>query len=295
MIVVTTPTGQIGRPLVDELLANGSAVRVIVRDASKLDAEVRDRVDVIEGSHSDPAVLDRAFTDADAVFWLVPPEFDADPKQRYVEFARLAIAAARAHDVSHIVGVSSAGHGWHTDAGLLTAAFDMDAEFEKWCNESGTSYRALCMPWFMENMLRNVTSIRDDASYAATSAADQVLPAVATQDIAAVAAKLLTDRSWNGYDSVLVIGPDRLTPTEMAGVIGDVLGKTVTYSQLPVDAAVAGMRSHGASEGLANAMEKMFIAQNQGVYDADIAASTPTPTSFRDWCEQVLKPAVLSS
>lgn len=40
----------------------------------------------------------------------------------------------------------------------------------------------------------------------------------------------------------------------------------------------------------------MVTAQNQGIYDA--APRTPQftgPTSFRGWCENALKPAILAS
>jgi putative NAD(P)-binding protein len=68
MIVITTPTGQIGRQVLGNLLDSGEQLRVIARDPSQLPAEVRD--DIVEGSHGDAAVVDKAFAGADAVFWL---------------------------------------------------------------------------------------------------------------------------------------------------------------------------------------------------------------------------------
>ena len=44
MIVVTTPTGNIGRHVVRHLLDAGEALRLIVRDPSRLAPDVRDRV-----------------------------------------------------------------------------------------------------------------------------------------------------------------------------------------------------------------------------------------------------------
>ncbi|MFG2266427.1 hypothetical protein [Streptomyces sp. NPDC048720] len=34
-----------------------------------------------------------------------------------------------------------------------------------------------------------------------------------------------------------------------------------------------------------------FAAQDHGIYDADWATAKPTPTDFRTWCKEVLKPA----
>lgn len=76
MIVITTPTGQIGRQVLDRLLdaPDGTPpIRVIARDPARLSERARERVDVVRGSHADPAVLKEACAGADRLFWLVPP------------------------------------------------------------------------------------------------------------------------------------------------------------------------------------------------------------------------------
>ena len=74
MLVLTSPTGQIGRQVLDRVLDHREPIRVIARDPGRLPTRVRERVDVVQGSHGDPDVIDRAFAGADAVFWLVPPD-----------------------------------------------------------------------------------------------------------------------------------------------------------------------------------------------------------------------------
>ena len=88
MIVITTPTGNIGRHVVRHLLDAGEPIRVVARDPAKLPQAVRDQVEVVEGSHGDAAVLDRAFSGADAVFWLCPPTPSATPDAQTVDFTR---------------------------------------------------------------------------------------------------------------------------------------------------------------------------------------------------------------
>lgn len=51
MIVVTTPTGPIGRHVVQDLLAAGESVRVIARDSSRLPQEVTAQVEEIGRAH----------------------------------------------------------------------------------------------------------------------------------------------------------------------------------------------------------------------------------------------------
>jgi len=50
MIVITTPTGQIGRQVLGHLLESGEQLRVIARDPSQLPAGVREDLDIVEGS-----------------------------------------------------------------------------------------------------------------------------------------------------------------------------------------------------------------------------------------------------
>ncbi|GAA4618510.1 NAD(P)H-binding protein [Actinoallomurus liliacearum] len=288
MFVITTPTGQIGSQLVRQLLDQDKEVRVIVRDASRLDDTVRERVETIDGSHDDPAVLDKALPGAEALFWLVPPNPQAPSAEaHYLSFARAGAAAIARHDVGHVVGVSSAGHGWPTPAGVLSAAFAMDAELGR----SGAAYRALSMPFYMENLLRQLDAICGQGAFYLTCAGDLPLASIATRDIAGIAADLLTGRSWTGQESLPVFGPDRMTPDGMAEVISQELGRPVTYRRMSMDDYASLLRSGGAGDQAVKDLTEAFAAQDQGIYDADWATAKPTATDFRTWCREVLKPA----
>jgi uncharacterized protein YbjT (DUF2867 family) len=53
MIVITAPTSTIGRQVLENVLKDGEPVRVIARDPSRLPKQIRDRVEVVKGSHGD--------------------------------------------------------------------------------------------------------------------------------------------------------------------------------------------------------------------------------------------------
>ena len=107
MIVVTTPTGQIGRRVVQTLLAANENVRVIARDPDRLPPAVRERADVVQGEHIDPAVTLRAFEGAAAVFHVVPPETSApDVRAHYRAFAEAAAPALTARGVGRVVAAA---------------------------------------------------------------------------------------------------------------------------------------------------------------------------------------------
>jgi uncharacterized protein YbjT (DUF2867 family) len=290
MIVITTPTGQIGRQVIDRLLGTREMIRVIARDPSRLSPQVRDRVSVVPGSHGESDVVTKAFTGADCVFWLVPPNARADsPERYYLDFTRPACEAIKNQGVRRVVGVSTLGHGYHGKAGVLSAALAMDGLIER----TGTGYRALAMPFFMENLLRQAQAIRDQGMFLLANAADRPLPTIATRDIAAVAAPLLLDGSWTGQASVPVASPDDLAPAEMAQVMSEVLGRTIRFQQVPLADFKAMALQSGASEERAQSMVDMIEAQNHGIYDSEPRDRySPAPTSFRQWCQDTLKPAL---
>jgi uncharacterized protein YbjT (DUF2867 family) len=290
MIVITTPTGSIGQQVLANVLAADEPIRVIARDPSHLSAEVRERVEVVQGSHGDADVVDRAFAGADSVFWLVPPDPQATSVvAAYVDFSRPACAAFARHGVPRVVGVSALGRGVPGNAGYVSASLAMDDLIAA----SGVSYRALTNPSFMDNLLRQVPAIRDQGMFFSPISADRKLPTVANRDIASAAARLLLDRSWSGVDSVPLLGPEELSNDDMAQIISGVLGKPVRFQQVPGEAFKAQLTGFGMSEPMAQGMLDMMTAKDAGLDNAE--PRTPeasTPTSFRQWCEEVLAPAV---
>lgn len=288
MIVVTTPTGQIGSQVVQKLLERESEIRVIARDPSRLDADVRRGVDVIEGSHDDPSVLDAALSGADALFWLIPPNpFAPSAQEHYVTFARAGAAAVERHRVGRVVGVTSAGHGYPHQAGVLSAAFAMDDVLRS----SGSAYRALSLPFYMENVMDQLSSLEEHGVLAMTCAPDLPLASIATRDIATAAADLLADPTWTGQEDLPLFGPDRLTPREMTAILAEELERPVSYQHLSMDDFRGMLRSHGAQEQTISDLASMFAAQDGGIYDEDWKIARLGATDFRTWCREVLVPA----
>jgi uncharacterized protein YbjT (DUF2867 family) len=294
MIVITAPTGNIGHHVVQELLAAGEKLRLVLRDATKLPEGVRSQVEVVEGSHGDAAVVDRAFADADAVFWLAPPDATRTLEQAYVDFARPAATVIRRHGVKRVVSITALGRGtpWQDRAGLVTASIRMDDLLM----QTGVAFRGLAMPSFMDNVVRQAGSIKQNGLFFSPIAPGMKAPTAATRDMGAVAARLLADGTWTGQAEVPVLGPEDLSFDDMMAIASDVLGRTVRYQHITLDALKAQMLSGGMSESFAQGYVDMMRAKDEGMDNA--ALRTPessTPTSFRQWCEQVLKPAVLAT
>ncbi|MFC3572523.1 NAD(P)H-binding protein [Streptomyces yaanensis] len=296
MIVVTTPTGQIGSKVLDFLLGAGDgvgAIRVIARDPAHLSARVRERVEVVRGSHADPDVTAKACAGADRVFWLVPPTPGTDSVEgHFRDFTEPLCEVIEHQDVERVVAVSTLGRGIAKNAGQISASLAMDERIAA----TGVHYRALCPPFLMENLLGQAEAIRSQGVFFLAGIVDRVLRTCATRDIAATAARLLLDGSWTGTGDVPLVGPDALTPEGMARVMSEVLERPVRVQQTAVADYKATMLSHGVSEAWAQGLADMVQALNDQAFYGPDAPSTPetAPTTFRGWCEEVLKPAVLA-
>ena len=292
MIVVTTPTGDIGSKLVKDLLAARQSVRVIARDPARIAPEIRGQVEIVQGSTDDEAVWMRALAEAQSVFLVVPPDFATNNiNEHYLRFTRPACKAMTVRGVKRIVSVSGLGRGIQVNAGLVTASFVKDAQIER----SGVYFRALWCPGFMENLLRQATRLKEQGMFSGPSRPDVKAPQVSTRDIAASAAKLLLDRSWTGQGGIAVLGPEDLSINDMTAVMTDVLGKSIRYQTVPAEAYKAQLMSRGASESFAQGLVEMYGAKDNGLDNHESrTAENTTPTTFRQWCNEVLKPAVFS-
>jgi uncharacterized protein YbjT (DUF2867 family) len=292
MIVITTPTGQIGGQVLENLLATGESLRVIARDPSTLPIEALSRIEVVHGSHDDPAVVNEAFVGADALFWLAPPDPHAPSVEAaFVGFTRPAAEALKNQDVKRVVGVTALGRGtpWADRAGYVTGSLAMDDLIAS----TGVSYRALTNPSFMDNIARQAEAINHQGMFFSPIAGERRLPSVATRDIAAAASRLLLDESWSGVEEVPLLGPEDLSFNDMAEIISEVLGKEVRFVQTTFEAYKDRFISFGMSEAMAQGMTDMAWAKNEGLDNGVIRTpENSTPTSFRQWSEAVLKSAV---
>jgi uncharacterized protein YbjT (DUF2867 family) len=291
MIVVTAPTGNIGKQILEKLVDGRVPVRVIVRDASRIPAALRERIEIVEGSHGDAEVVNKAFEGADSVFWLVPDDANAVVlEDSYADFSRPACEAIKQKHVKRVVYVSALGRGWKKESGLVSAslkAADLIAT-------TGVNLRVLTMPSFMDNLLSQAENIKETGVLSWPIQGDLKVPTVCTADIAATAAKFLLDDTWTGQADVPVLGPEDISMNQMAQIMSEVLGFPVRFEETSIDDFKQQMAGYGFSEAMVEGYGEMMTAKKEGMDNMVVRTpDTSTPTTFRQWCEIVLKPAVL--
>jgi uncharacterized protein YbjT (DUF2867 family) len=192
--------------------------------------------------------------------------------------------------VRRVVGVSALGRGTAVAdrAGLVSAALAMDDQIAA----TGVAFRSLALPGFMDNVLRDLDEIVDHGVYRTPLHPDLKLPHCATKDIAAAATRLLLDDTWTGQGHVAVLGPEDISSNEMAAIMGEVLGRPVRCEHTPPAQFLAGLRASGLSEAIVQGYHDMMTAKNNGLDQGEPRTpESSSPTGFRQWCEEVLKPA----
>ncbi|MDM7928820.1 NmrA family NAD(P)-binding protein [Blastomonas fulva] len=293
MIVITAPTGNIGRQVVSALLDKGVPLRLVVRDPAKLDRAWLDRAEIVKGSHADGHVLDKALDGATRIFWLVPSDVTApNAEAAYVDFSRPFGQRLAGSAVTHVVSVSALGRGWNTDAGHASASIRMDDMLAA----SGVNYVSLAAVSLMSNIARQTDLIRAQGVFYYPAPGNLKLRHVAPQDVSTIAIRKLLSPDWSGFDEIPMVGPRDLTYQEIAAIMTDVLGRKITFHEMSMADMGNMMKGNGASEGMARAMVDMLSAKNEGldhVVERSPADIVNSPTTFRQWCEGVLKPALM--
>lgn len=105
-ITVLGGTGRTGRLLVDDLLADGHRITMLVRDPAKA-ASVADRVTLIQGDIRDASAVARALAGADAVASALGPVGKDTTLLR--DTAAILVEAMPAARIPRYVGISVAG------------------------------------------------------------------------------------------------------------------------------------------------------------------------------------------
>jgi uncharacterized protein YbjT (DUF2867 family) len=215
MILVTGSTGNIGRLVVDHLLAAGATdVRALTAHPAK--AKLPPEVEVAEGYIGRVETLPAALDGVERMY-LAPLE----------DTVREVVTLAAKAGVRRIVDVAGPKDSWW---GSVEVAVE----------ESGVAWTHLEPGEFMDNYLMwaeqisTTGTVRDGYPDAAVAAID-------LDDIAAVAAVALLEDGHEGKAYPLT-GPESLSRAEMVRRIGQAIGREVPYVELSHADAVEALR-----------------------------------------------------
>ncbi len=281
-------TGNTGSIIADTLLLKGKNVRVMGRDAGRLERFVRKGAEAFRADVSDAVALTKAFSGARAAYLVLPPITSREDQERQSD----AIAkAVKESGLRYAVHLSSYGAQVPEGTGPVTGLHSSEQKLNA---ISGLNVLQLRAAYFMENNLAAIDMIRGMRIFGHALLPDVKIPMIATRDVGDYAAQRLLDLDFSGKQMRELLGERDLTMTEVTAVIARSIGKPeVRYQQFPYEQMKQALTQMGFSPKKADVYIEMFKAINAGVLAAQEprSAENCTPTSFEQFVQDVFAPA----
>jgi uncharacterized protein YbjT (DUF2867 family) len=219
-VLVTGATGRVGRVVVDLLLDAGVPVRALTHRAEAV-ATLPANVEVVTGDLTAPESLDAGLRGVSTVFlvWTAPPTSVPAVVERLATDARRVVFLSAPHQTPH---------PFFQQPNPMAALY---AEIERRLAAAGLESTILRPGMFASNaLLWWARAIRADGVVRWPYGAAETAP-VDDRDVAAVAAQTLYQDGHAGGDYVLT-GPESLSQAEQVRIIGDVVGRRITFEEL---------------------------------------------------------------
>jgi len=288
MIAILGATGNVGGKIAAILAKKDEPIRVIARSADRLRPLVGKTVTAFAGDANDSEFLVKAFTGADAVFALIPPNPTAPDFMRYAGTIGRSIAGAlESAKVKHVVYLSSVGAELADEkTGPIKGLHNMEERLNR---VKGLNVVHLRAGYFMENLLWNLDLIRSKGIAGSGIRGDLKIAMIATKDIAEYAAERLLKRDFTGTSVRYLLGERDLTLIEASGVIGSKISKPdLPYVMFPYDEAEKAMVGMGLSPDMSRTYVEMARAFNEGKIKAETRTKeNTTPTPIESFCDEV--------
>jgi uncharacterized protein YbjT (DUF2867 family) len=288
MYVILGATGNTGSIIADSLLSKGKKVRVVGRDAGRLQRFVRKGAEAFTGDTNDAVALTKAFRGARAAYLMLPPITSREDQERESDAIAKAVTES---GLPYAVYLSSYGAHVPKGTGPVTGLHSSEQKLNA---ISGLSVLHLRAAYFMENNLTAIGMIREMGIFGHALLPDLKLPMIATPDVGNYAAQRLLDLDFSGKQTRELLGERDLSMKEATAAIARGIGKPdLRYEQFPYDQVQQVLEQMGMPPKKAAVYIEMFKAINAGVLAAQEPRSreNTTTTSFERFVQDVFAPA----
>jgi uncharacterized protein YbjT (DUF2867 family) len=287
MHVILGASGNTGSIIANSLLSEGKKVRVVGRDAGRLQRFLRQGAEAFTATMTDVAALTKAFSGARAAYLMLPPAKSREEQERDSD----GIAkAAKESGLRYAVHLSSYGaqipEGTGPVAGLHSSEQKLNAI-------SGLNVLHLRAAYFMENNLAAIGMIHGMGIFGNALRPDVKVPMVATRDVGDYAAQRLLHLDFSGRQTRELLGERDLSMTEATAVIARGIGKPdLRYEQFPYDQVQRALTEMGVPPKGAALYIEMYKAINAGVLIPleERSPENTTRTSFEQFVQDVFAP-----
>ena len=288
MYVILGASGNTGSIIADSLLSKGKKVRVVGRDAGRLQRFVRKGAEAFTGDVNDAVALTKAFRGARAAYLLLPPITSREDQERESDAIAKAVTES---GLSYAVHLSSYGAQVPEGTGPVTGLHSSE---QKLNTISGLNVLHLRAAYFMENNLEAIGMIRGMGIFGHALLPDLKLPMAATHDVGDYAARRLLNLDFSGKQTRELLGERDISMAEATAVIAHGIGKPdLRYVQFPYDQVQQVLEQMGMTPKKTAVYIEMFKAINTGVLVPQESRSqeNTTSSSFETFVQDVFAPA----
>lgn len=286
MYVVIGATGNTGSIVANKLANQGKKVRVVGRNAEHL-AQFK-KAEPFVGDVTDKTAMAKAFQGAQAVYLMMPPNATIPDYKAYQQQVIESLGAAVAKNgIKFAIVLSSIGADKPEKSGPVLGLRNLEERLNR---ISGLNVLHLRAAYFMENTLGQADAIKAMGSVAGPLRPELKIPMIATRDIGAFAADVLSRLEFAGQQVQELHGQRDLSYGEIASILGKAIGKrdlnyvTLTRDQFR-DTLI---KQVGMSQSVANLLAEMAESLDSGhihPLEARTARST-TPTSYEIFVQE---------
>ena len=292
-IAVATPTGNVGSHVVRMLCQAGVRPRLLLRHPERLDADVRDRVELAVGDLRDADYVAESTRGVDAVFWVHPDDWSLpDPDKDAERTGERLATAMRQNRIARVVFQSSIGAELRHGAGFIDGLARIEQRLDAARDETGAALLHLRCGYFMTNLLHELDGLRA-GRLTTIRPLEEPMPWVDPRDIATVVTGRLLAGDWTGRQVQAVHGPADLTWTEVAAVLSTATGVPIEAQRITDDEERAALRAAGMGADAVEGIVGMGVGTRDGfVPEQPRSVLTTTPSSLAGWAITHLRPAL---
>ncbi|HKM66334.1 MAG TPA: NAD(P)H-binding protein [Candidatus Acidoferrum sp.] len=292
MYTILGATGHIGSIITKKLLDKGEKVRVVGRNAGRLQQFVQRGAEAFVADIEDIEALTRALTGARAAFLMMPPGMTSPDYRADQEVETDAIAAAAKNaGLPYAVNLSSIGAQAPSGTGPILGAHVSEIKLNA---VERLNVLHLRPAYFMENHLSAIGMIQMMGMFGGALKPDLKIPMIATRDIGAHAAERLIQLDFSGKQTHELLGERDLNMTEVVAIISRGISKPdLRYVQFTYEQVEGALVQMGVPPKTAAYFIEMFQGLNDGIVAGlePRSAANTTPTTIETFVKEVFAPA----
>ncbi len=271
-ITLTGSLGHISRPLAEELIEKGHTVTIISSNPEKQKQIEATGATAAIDSVDDLNFLQSAFTGADAVYLMVPPNFSVpDQLEYYRSIGSNYAEAIQRSGVKHIVYLSSYGAHLDKGTGFILGAHYVEGILDQLTDMAVTYLRP---GYFYYNLNNFVDMIKEAGIIGANYGGDDTIVMVSPVDIAAAAAEEL-EKPATGR-KIRYVASGEYTASEAARILGAAIGKPdLQWLVFSDEQMRGGMESRGIPASIVANFVELGASMHSGALIEDYNRNKP--------------------